>query len=263
MRYFICRYLITFVNGCNFGWRVYKSMHAEYHWWVDWGLFWVKDDQGAMVSTSASWRQSVLYVPDHFHNEPLRWRGSDLQVNGHIICLSTMGDLEQKILTPLGNEVQCFNLHSCITTILALHGSPLILVPGISGWIFSLRAKWPPVLYVINSHKLLAFPICHFLSFFSGCPSKILSAYSHASGCPPSQFYFPQFLIWFLLPFASERALPPTRPPPFLGPQVSRGLSASSPTEAWPLLCLCQKPQTGLCVLLVGGSISGRPLGSG
>lgn len=168
MRYFICRYLITFVNGCNFGWRVYKSMHAEYHWWVDWGLFWVKDDQGAMVSTSASWRQSVLYVPDHFHNEPLRWRGSDLQVNGHIICLSTMGDLEQKILTPLGNEVQCFNLHSCITTILALHGSPLILVPGISGWIFSLRAKWPPVLYVINSHKLLAFPICHFWASSQG-----------------------------------------------------------------------------------------------
>lgn len=50
-----------------------------------------------------------------------------------------------------------------------------------------------------------------------------------------------------------------------LNPQVSWGLSTAS-TEARPgraLLHMCQGPQTSLCMLLVGDSVSGSSLGSG
>jgi hypothetical protein len=62
------------------------------------------------------------------------------------------------------------------------------------------------------------------------------------------------------------RGCSPTRPLPSLEPQVSRGLSAFSPTETWsgrPCLYLYQGPQTNPCMLLVGGSASGNSLGSG
>lgn len=68
----------------------------------------------------------------------------------------------------------------------------------------------------------------------------------------------------------SSSQLPPTtkRPQPthhLLGPQVYPGLNTSS-TEAWPgrpLLYVCQGFRTGLCILLVGGSVSGSSQRSG
>lgn len=57
---------------------------------------------------------------------------------------------------------------------------------------------------------------------------------------------------------------PPISPPLFLGPQISRGLTTSSPLrpDQADLLYLCQGPLTSLCMLLVGGS-SLSSLGSG
>ena len=58
----------------------------------------------------------------------------------------------------------------------------------------------------------------------------------------------------------------PNNPPASLGLQVSLGLSTISPTKACPsrvLLYLFQGPQTSPCMLLVGGSVSDRSLGSG
>jgi hypothetical protein len=58
---------------------------------------------------------------------------------------------------------------------------------------------------------------------------------------------FPQFLIPSLLPLASEGVLPPTRLPPSLGPQVSWGLSTSSPTEA--CLARCHTHSSEVCLI--------------
>ena len=57
-----------------------------------------------------------------------------------------------------------------------------------------------------------------------------------------------------------ESAAPLTRSPHSLGPQVSQELRPFSSTEAWTgrtLLCMCQRPQTGPCMLLVGDLVSG------
>jgi energy-coupling factor transporter transmembrane protein EcfT len=64
----------------------------------------------------------------------------------------------------------------------------------------------------------------------------------------------PLFIIpILLLPVSKMCPLqPPARPPHSLGHQVSQGLGSSSPTEARagsPLLCICQGPQTSLCML--------------
>jgi hypothetical protein len=65
----------------------------------------------------------------------------------------------------------------------------------------------------------------------------------------PPQCYFP-----IPIPFDYERAtLPSTRWPPTLLHQVFAGLGTSSPTEARhgsPLLHMCRRPLTSLCVLL-------------
>ena len=65
---------------------------------------------------------------------------------------------------------------------------------------------------------------------------------------PPSGSPLPQFLIPFLLPPVSKRMSPllphQARPLHSLGPPVSQGLGASSPTEARPgspLLYMCQE----------------------
>ena len=54
-----------------------------------------------------------------------------------------------------------------------------------------------------------------------------------------------------------------TMPPRSLGPQVSWGLSVSSPTEARPGTPLCQEPWTSLCMSLIGDSVSEGFLGYG
>ena len=88
--------------------------------------------------------------------------------------------------------------------------------------------------------------------------------YLHSSLClflvhPPT---VPHLILW--LP---EDVSPnPSRLPCSLEPQVSRELGLSSPSETRPgrlLLYMCQGPPTSLCMLLVGGSVSGISLESG
>ena len=86
---------------------------------------------------------------------------------------------------------------------------------------------------------------------------------------PPSGSPLPQFLIPFLLPPVSKRMSPllphQARPLHSLGPPVSQGLGASSPTEARPgspLLYMCQGQVPARVCCLVDGSVSERSLGS-
>jgi hypothetical protein len=86
--------------------------------------------------------------------------------------------------------------------------------------------------------------------------------YLHSSCCPPSPSPLPQFLIKLLLPLASKSVLLTTRSLPFLGSQVSWGLTTFLPPEARPskpILYLCLGPVC-VCSWLVAQSL-GAPCG--
>ena len=97
-------------------------------------------------------------------------------------------------------------------------------------------------------------------SFYCCCCCCLIFLFSPVI-IPPPPLALLLFLIPFLLPVTKRLPLP-ARPPHSLGLQVSRGLGASSFTEArtgGPLLCMYQRPCIRVC-WLIGISVSERLL---
>ena len=106
----------------------------------------------------------------------------------------------------------------------------------------------------------------HFLFLIANNNQKMFCFYFIQYNHCPLQIPLPQFLIPFFFPL-SPRGCPPTRPPYTLGPQISRELGTSSPTEARPsnplLYLYWGGLRPALVCCLVDGSASGRSQDSG
>jgi hypothetical protein len=121
----------------------------------------------------------------------------------------------------------------------------------------------PNYKYKLHLSQSIKYPFCTYSASTKNLSLLLLLSSLLLLSLLPLYFYspvithswstLPQSLSPFLLSL-SPRGCPPTttRPRHSLGPQVSRGLSASSPTEARPgspLLYMCLRSRTSSCML--------------